>query len=129
MIDLYRMMMQAQGGDAMANLAHQFGVSQAQAQAAMEAMLPAFSTSLKRNTDDPMGLNAFLKAVGSGNHLNYYEDAMAAFSPAAFADGDGILGHLFGDKDVSRAVAAQAAAASGLGETLIKKMLPVIASM
>ena len=129
MIDLYRMMMQAQGGDAMANLARQFGVSQAQAQAAMEAMLPAFSTGLKRNTDDPMGLNSFLKAVGSGNHLNYYEDAMAAFSPMAYADGNGILGHLFGDKDVSRAVAAQAAAASGLGETLIKKMLPVIASM
>ena len=129
MIDLYRMMMQAQGGDAMANLAHQFGVSQAQAQAAMEAMLPAFSTSLKRNTDDPMGLNAFLKAVGSGNHLNYYEDAMAAFSPAAFADGDGILGHLFGDKDVSRAVADQAAAMTGIGTELMKQMLPVLASM
>ena len=32
------------------------------------------------------------------------------------ADGNGILGHLFGSKDLSRAVAAQAAQATGIGQ-------------
>jgi hypothetical protein len=36
---------------------------------------------------------------------------------------------LFGNKDVSRAVAAQAASATGIGQDILKQMLPVIASM
>jgi hypothetical protein len=43
-------------------------------------------------------------------------------------EGNGILGHLFGSKEVSRAVAAQAAQATGIGQEILKQMLPVIAS-
>ena len=45
------------------------------------------------------------------------------------AEGNGILGHLFGSKELSRAVAAQAAQATGIGQEMLKQMLPVIASM
>jgi hypothetical protein len=51
-----------------------------------------------------------------------------AFTPAGVDEGNGILGHLFGSKDVSRAVAAQAAQATGIGQEILKQMLPVIAS-
>lgn len=129
MIDLYQMMMQAQGGYAVDNLARQFGLSREQAEAAVSALLPAFSTSLKRNTDQPGDLSAFLNALGSGRHMDYYENAMAAFTPQAMMEGNGILGHLFGSPEVSRAVAAQAAATTGLGQAILKQMLPVIASM
>ena len=44
------------------------------------------------------------------------------------AEGNGILGHLFGSKEVSRAVAAQAEQATGIGQEIFKQMLPVIAS-
>ena len=45
------------------------------------------------------------------------------------ADGNGILGHLLGSKDVSRQLAGQAAAQTGIGEGVLKSMLPVVAAM
>ena len=39
------------------------------------------------------------------------------------------FGHLFGSKDLSRAVASQAAQATGIGQQVLQQMLPVIASM
>jgi hypothetical protein len=38
------------------------------------------------------------------------------------------LGHLFGSKELSRAVAQQAAAQTGIGQDILKQMLPVLAS-
>lgn len=43
--------------------------------------------------------------------------------------GNDILGQLFGSRDVSRAVAAQAAQATGIGQEILKQMLPAMASM
>ncbi len=43
--------------------------------------------------------------------------------------GNQILGQLFGSKEVSRNVAAQVEQKSGVSSAIIKKMLPVIATM
>ena len=129
MLPLFDMLAQAQNGQGIDALARQFNLSQQQAQAAVEALLPAFSQGLKRNTADPYGIGAFVQAVASGNHGKYFEDAAKAFAPQGVDEGNGILGHLFGSKEVSRAVAAQAAQATGLGQQLLQQMLPVIASM
>lgn len=129
MLPLFDMLAQAQNGQGIDALARQFNLSQQQAQAAVEALLPAFSQGLKRNTADPYGIGAFMQAVASGNHGKYFEDAAKAFTPQGVDEGNGILGHLFGSKEVSRAVAAQAAQATGLGQQLLQQMLPVIASM
>lgn len=128
-MNLYDMLANAQNGQAMDQLARQFGLSQQQTQAAVEALLPAFSQGLKRNASDPYGVGAFLNAMASGQHAKYFEDAQNAFSPQGMAEGNGILGHLFGSKDLSRAVAAQAAQATGVGQNILQQMLPVIASM
>jgi hypothetical protein len=45
------------------------------------------------------------------------------------ADGNGILGHIFGSKEVSRSVAGQAAQQSGIGTDIMKQMLPIVATM
>ena len=116
MLPLIEMMMKAGGGEAMGNMAKQFGISQDQVQSAIEALMPAFSAGLKRNAADPMGMGAFLQALGTGNHANYFDNVQKAFNPAGVADGNNILGHLFGSKEVSRAVAAQASAATGIGD-------------
>jgi hypothetical protein len=44
-------------------------------------------------------------------------------------DGNAILGHVFGSKDMSRGIANQAADLSGISSAILKKMLPVIAAM
>ncbi|MFC5386639.1 DUF937 domain-containing protein [Aquamicrobium segne] len=129
MQNLFEMLSKAQNGQAMEELAKQFNLSQAQAQEAVAALLPAFSQGLKRNTADTSGLGDFLNALSTGQHAKYFEDASRAFSAQGIEEGNGILGHLFGSKDLSRAVAGQAAQATGLGQQLLQQMLPVIASM
>lgn len=129
MASLFDMLTNAQNGNGIEALARQFNLSQQQTQAAVEALLPAFSQGLKQNTADPYGVGSFLQAMTSGQHAKYFEDPSNAFTPAGMAEGNGILGHLFGSKDLSRAVAGHAAAASGVSQDILKQMLPVLASM
>ncbi|WP_376701917.1 DUF937 domain-containing protein [Mesorhizobium sp. ISC25] len=129
MPSLFDILAQAQNGNGMQALAQQFGLSQQQTQAAVAALLPAFSQGLKRNTADPYGLGSFMTAMAGGQHAKYFEDASRAFSPQGLDEGNGILGHLFGSKDLSRAVASQAAQASGVSQQVLQQMLPAIASM
>ena len=128
MMPLYDMMMNAQNGEALRTMAKQFGLNEGQMEQAMAALMPAFSTGLKRNASNPMDMSNFLSALAGGNHAQYFENMQNAFSPQGMQEGNGILGHLFGSKDVSRAVAAQAEAATGIGQEIFKQMLPVLAS-
>ncbi|MCY0093882.1 DUF937 domain-containing protein [Hoeflea ulvae] len=128
MMPLFDMMMNAQNGEAMRNMAKQFGLDENQMQQAVAALMPAFSTGLKRNASNPMDMSNFLSALAGGNHAQYFENMQNAFSPQGKAEGNGILGHLFGSKEVSRAVAAQAEAATGIGQEIFKQMLPVLAT-
>ncbi|MBZ9983356.1 MULTISPECIES: DUF937 domain-containing protein [unclassified Mesorhizobium] len=129
MPSLFDMLAQAQNGSGMQALAQQYGLSMQQTQSAVEALLPAFSQGLRRNTADPYGLGAFMTAMASGQHAKYFEDATRAFSPQGINEGNGILGHLFGSKDLSRAVAGQAAQATGISQQVLQQMLPALASM
>ena len=128
MLPLYEMMMQAQHGEATKAMERQFGLDENQVTQAMEALMPAFSTGLKRNTGSPQDIGNFMQALASGQHARYFENMTKAFSPQGVADGNGILGHLFGSKEVSRAVAEQAAQATGIGQEVLKQMLPVMAA-
>ncbi|MFI0845013.1 DUF937 domain-containing protein [Mesorhizobium sp. IMUNJ 23232] len=129
MLNLFDMLNQSQNGQGIDQLARQFGLSQQQAQQAVEALMPAFSQGLKRNTSDPYGIAAFMSALANSQNAKYFDNPQAAFTPQGMAEGNDILGQLFGSKDLSRAVAAQAAQATGIGQDVLKQMLPVIASM
>lgn len=128
MINLFETLQQAQNGDAMTAMAKQFGLSQAQAEQAVEALMPAFSTGLKRNAADPAGIGNVLSSLSSGQHAQYFEDMAQAFQPQGVQQGNDVLGQLFGSKDVSRAVARQAEQMTGIGQDIIKQMLPVLAA-
>ena len=129
MLPLFDMLTQAQNGNAIDQMAKQFNLSQKQAQDAMEALLPAFSQGLKRNATNPYDLGSFLNALASGQHAKYFEDASNAFSQQGVEEGNGILGHLFGSKELSRAVAAQASQATGIAQQTLQQMLPALAAM
>ena len=129
MTNLFDMLSQSQNGAGMQALASQFGLNQDQVNAAMEALLPAFSTGLKRNTADPFGMGKVMQAMMTGQNHQYFDNPAAAFTKAGMDNGNAILGQLFGSKDLSRAVAAQASAASGIGQDVLKQMLPALASM
>jgi hypothetical protein len=127
MLPLFDMMMQAQNGAAMDAVSKQFNLAQEQATKAMAALMPAFSAGLKRSTSNPYDFMGLMQAVASGNYAKYFEDMSGAFTPQGISDGNNILAQLFGSKEVSRAVAAQAAQMTGIGQEIYKQMLPVMA--
>lgn len=127
MLPLFDMMMQAQNGAAMDAMAKQFNLAQEQATKAMAALMPAFSSGLRRSTENPYDFMNLMQAVGTGNYGKYFEDMSRAFTPEGISDGNNILGQLFGSKEVSKAVAAQAAQMTGIGQEIYKKMLPAMA--
>jgi hypothetical protein len=129
MMNLAEIMQAAQGGNAMTNMASQFGLSPEQAQSAMEALLPAFQNGLQRQTQDASSMTDFLQNLAGGNHAAFHDADGDGIPDDAANAGQDVLGQLFGTKDVSRAVAAQAAATTGISDTILKSMLPVIASM
>ncbi len=110
-------------------LSQQFNISNDQAAEAISALLPAFSQGLKRNAQTGQQAAGFIQALASGRHARYIDNPAEAMTRKGREEGQAILGHLFKTPDVSRAVASHAASSTGLGATLLKKMLPVIASM
>ncbi|MEK1888269.1 MAG: DUF937 domain-containing protein [Phyllobacterium sp.] len=128
-MNLVDMFLKGQGGQNIEALSRQFNLSQQQTVAAIEALMPAFSQGLQRNAADPMGFGAFIQALSAGQHTNYFDNPQAAFNSSGVANGNNILGQLFGSKDLSRAVADHAAQMTGLGAQTMKQMLPVVASM
>jgi hypothetical protein len=126
---LFDMLANAQNGQGLDLLARQFNLSREQAELALEALLPAFSQGFKRNVSDPYGIAAFMNALASNRHGQYFDQASSAFSPQGLAAGNDILDQLFGSKEMSRAIAGQAAQATGIGQDTLKQMLPAIAAM
>ncbi|OEC98603.1 MULTISPECIES: DUF937 domain-containing protein [unclassified Rhizobium] len=127
MLPLFDMMMQAQNGAATEAMAKQFNLAQEQAAKAMAALMPAFSSGFKRSATDPYNFVGVMRDISSGNYAKYFEDMTKAFTPEGIADGNAVLGRLFGSKDVSRAIAAQAAQMTGIGQEIYKRMLPAMA--
>ena len=126
-----------QAGGAVDQLSRQFGLDSSQTSSALGALLPAVAAGFQRNASSPSGLEALLGALGSGRHGQYADDLQSLAQPGTVDDGNGILGHIFGSKDVSRfgskdvsrEVARRASAQSGVGTDVLKQMLPVVAAM
>jgi hypothetical protein len=128
-MDLLQMILNAQGGNAVNNLGERFGLSQEQTSSAVASLLPALMKGMQQNVQQDGGLDSLLGALSGGNHERYVDDRDAIFGEAPIQEGNGILGHLLGSKDVSRQVAGAAAERTGVGADILKQMLPVVASM
>ena len=128
-INLLDMIMSAQGGNTAQQVGAQLGLNQQQSQSAIAALLPAISSALKQNTSNPQGLAGLLGALQGGNHDQYLEKPETLGRAESITDGNAILGHLFGSKDVSRAVAGRASEQTGIGADVLKKLLPLVATM
>ncbi len=119
----------AQGGNAVRNLSQQFGIDESQARSAIEQLAPMVAAGFRRNAQGGQGMSDLIGALQGGGHERYVDDTPGGGLDDMAADGNGILGHIFGSKDVSRAVAANAADTTGLSSGILKQLLPIIASM
>jgi hypothetical protein len=128
-MDILQAILGAQGGGATQQLGEQFGLDQSQVTSALGALVPALAAGFQNNLSNPQGLEGLTAALAGGQHQQYIDDASSLSSADTIADGNGILGHIFGSKDVSRQVASRAAAQTGIGQDVLKSMLPVVAAM
>lgn len=128
-MNLLEMILNSQNGGAVRQLAQNFGLEQDQAASAITNLVPALSSGLMNNMSTGDGLQNLLGALGGGQHQRYIDDVSTLGQPETVADGNGILSHILGSKNVSRQVAQAASQQSGVGEDILKKMLPVVAGL
>jgi hypothetical protein len=124
-MDITDMLGTDEGTKALDVLSRRFNLSPAQTRSAIDALAPAVTSGLRAETQSPDGLAGLLGALVKGDHGRYLDGN----EDGIVDDGNAILGHLFGSKDVSRGVAAEAARETGLGDGTMKQMLPMVAAM
>jgi hypothetical protein len=128
-MNLLESILGASGGNVLSALAGNLGLQPDQAQSALASLVPALAAGVKRNASTPQGLESLLGALQRGGHQQYVDDPSTLARPETIQDGNGILGHIFGSKEVSRQVAQQASSKTGVGVDVLKKMLPMVAGL
>ena len=128
-MDLMDLLSAAGADNSVGKIADSVGMGASDAQNMIGALAPALMRSFQKQAESSGGLDALQGALAKGNHQRYVDEPDLMGSENTRDDGNKILGHLFGSKDVSRNVAAQAAAETGIDATLIKKALPLVAGL
>ena len=109
------------------SIARELGLSEEQAASGAAALTPAILGGFKKQAQSQPngveGLGGLLGRLGGGGLL----DDVVSPQPTNSALGNDVLGQIFGSKDVSRAVAQNAASNTGLDPSLLKRMLPLLA--
>ena len=106
------------GANALQQIGARVGLSPEQVQGAIASLAPAVAPKLAQHADDG-GLDQTPAAVAPP----------APGSDEAADHGNSVLGSIFGSKDVSRSVAADASAQTGISVDKIKAVLPQLASI
>ena len=117
------------GNQSIGKLANQLGLDQADVGKLIGSLSPALLQGMQRQTKTAEGRAGLERAITSGKHQRYLDEPERVTDDATREDGNNILGHLFGSKDVSRKVAARAAEDTGFDTALIKKALPIVAGL
>ena len=127
-MNLLTALLDSGNGSLVDTIAGALNLSQDDTRKAITTVAPAFSHAVKRNTASQDGLSGLLKALSSGNHGRYVDHPETLSRSETIADGNAILGHLFGSKEVSRNVAGHASQETGVDYGKLKKMLPMVAA-
>jgi hypothetical protein len=108
-----------------AAIAEQLGLSEQQAQTGAAALLPAIVAGFQKQAQGGGGLEGLASVLTQVGGASLLENVLSS-GPTNTSLGATILGQIFGSKEVSRDVAGQAAASSGLNIDTLKKMLPLL---
>jgi hypothetical protein len=128
-MSLLDILLSDQGGDAVSALGKQFGLSNADTTGALTNLIPSLAKGLSQNSSQSGGLEQLMKALQSGGHDKVLDRPDLLSQAETTQEGNAILGHILGSKEVSRNVASHAAAQTGIGQDILKKMLPLVATM
>ncbi len=112
------------------SIARELGVDEQTATSGAAALLPAILGGFAKQQNAPQGgLGGLIGMLGGSGAAGGLLDAVLGSQPTPVEKGNDILGQIFGSKDVSRQVAAQAETQTGVSSDLLKKMLPILAML
>ncbi len=121
-MSLLNTLLSGQNGAIVGQLASQFGLDNTQVEAAMKQMVPALSGGIKKQAQNPQAAQGIMQSIQN-------TPAPANLGTQdIMAQGNEILGQVFGNKDVSRQVTGRAAEQTGIDQSILKQMLPVLAT-
>jgi len=111
------------------SMARELGIDEKQVESGAGALIPAILGGFKKEVQSQpaglAGLGGLLAQLGGSGLL---ENVLSP-QQTDVSQGNNVLGQIFGSKDVSRAVAQNAASQSGLEPSMLKKMLPIVAML
>lgn len=117
-------LLQQMGG--LGSIAREIGIDERQVQSGAEALLPAILGGLKQQAQaQPAGAGGLLDMLGKLGGGGLMDEVLAP-QATNLEHGNQVLGQIFGSKDVSRAVAQNAAGQTGVDPDTLKKMLPML---
>ena len=127
-MDLLDLLKATGGGNSVGKLSETLGLGSADTSKLVAALAPALMNGLQKNAGGS-GLDGLRSALQKGGHDRYIDQPELMESDDTRRDGNKILGHIFGSKEVSRNVAAAAESDTGIDAGLIKKALPLLATL
>jgi len=127
MNEVVDMLRAAQGGHGLDNVARLYGVSSQQALKVAEQMMPALAEGFRRACQSPEAMGNLMALMTSGPYGTLYNQPVA--TNRMKEAGSEALNAVFGSSEVSRAVATQVAASTGLNIALVKQMMPTYATL
>ncbi|MEN8207636.1 MAG: DUF937 domain-containing protein [Candidatus Fermentibacteria bacterium] len=127
-MSLFDSVIDAGKGLVVKELAKKVGLSDDLAKSAISLLVPALSKGLDQNASSKSGLESLLSVIQSGSHREYVDNPESIGSSETVKDGNSILGHIFGSKEVSRQIAGVISSKTGIDTEVIKKMLPMVAA-
>ncbi|WP_181702800.1 DUF937 domain-containing protein [Chthonobacter albigriseus] len=120
------LMRQAQGGQALDNIAAAYGLKREDMDKLTRTLLPLYSWGLQKSMKEAQSPSAFADLLEPDKFRAAFDDARAAVSPAATEAGRIAMEKLFGSGAAAKVIAEQAAAASGVGADVVSKVLPTM---
>jgi hypothetical protein len=128
-MDLLDLLKATGGGNSIGQLAKTVGLGSSDTSKLIASLAPALMGGLQKNASGGSGLAGLQSALQKGGHNRYIDNPDLMGSDDTRQDGNKILGHLFGGKSGSRDVATAAASDTGIDASLIKKALPLLATL
>ena len=119
-----QIIMQQLGGGAVSKLAQRFGISESQANTAVQIGVPLILTALARNASQPQGAESLHQAINEDHDGSIFNNLAGYLGNPQSANGAGILGHVFGgqqpavENNLAQATGMDQSSAGGLLETI-----------
>lgn len=128
-IDLLDMLRRSGGIEAVSK---ELGVAPGVAATGVEALLPAIVGGFAKRSEaaggGETGLGALVEVLGGLGGGSLAANVLGP-DETEVGRGNDVLGEIFGSKDVSRSVAADAATRTGIDPATLKQMLPLLAML